>query len=60
MKAMTSVWVYTKGDLEADDTNRFIIFETEEAARTWFEQYDPAGIAYEYPVYDMEAVKAGK
>jgi hypothetical protein len=38
-----TVWIYDQGeDLK--------VFATAEAAQAWFDQNDPEGVAFEYPV----------
>lgn len=38
-----TVWIYTRGD-------EIKVFATAEAAQAWFEENDPEGVAFEYPV----------
>ncbi|KRR21967.1 hypothetical protein CQ13_07770 [Bradyrhizobium retamae] len=38
-----TVWTYSRGD----DVE---VFATDDAARAWFEQNDPEGVAFERPI----------
>jgi hypothetical protein len=40
---MTTVWIYTRG-------KEIKVFATAEAAQSWFDENDPEGVAFEYPV----------
>ena len=40
---MSTVWIYRMGD-------DLKVFASADAARAWFEQHDPEGVAFEYPV----------
>lgn len=38
-----TVWIYECGD-------EIMVFATAEAAQAWFDENDPLGVAWEYPV----------
>jgi hypothetical protein len=38
-----TVWIYVSG-------NEIKVFATEDAAQSWFDENDPEGVAFEYPV----------
>ena len=38
-----SVWIYMRGD-------EITVFATAEVAQRWFDENDPEGVAFEYPV----------
>jgi hypothetical protein len=38
-----TVWIYVSG-------NEIKVFATENAAQAWFDENDPEGVAWEYPV----------
>jgi hypothetical protein len=40
---MTTVWIYDSGETRK-------VFATAEAAQAWFDEHDPEGVAFEYPV----------
>ena len=40
-----TVWIYDQGE-------ELKVFATEDAARAWFEENDPEGVAFEYEVLD--------
>ncbi|WP_338831761.1 DUF5658 family protein [Bradyrhizobium sp. 27S5] len=42
------VWIYTDRSKVVGDPGHLKVFETIEAARAWFEQNDPQGVAFEY------------
>lgn len=41
--ARMTVWIYRQGD-------DLKVFATAEAAQAWFDENDPEGVAFEYPV----------
>jgi hypothetical protein len=49
---MKTVWIYFNTDALPGDVNRIRVFAAEEAARRWFEENDPEGIAFAYPVQE--------
>ena len=42
-----TVWIYDQGE-------ELKVFATEEAARTWIEENDPEGVAFEYLVFEWQ------
>ena len=47
---MKTVWVYVNRDKDIGHVNHLKVFATELAANRWFEDNDPADVAFEYPV----------
>jgi hypothetical protein len=48
-----SVWVYINTAREVGDVDHLKVFASEEAAEKWFEQNDPEGVAFEYPIIEQ-------
>ena len=48
--SMSSVWIYVDTNKEVGDKNHLKVFESADAAETWFEEHDPEGVAFEYEV----------
>jgi hypothetical protein len=49
---MKTVWIYVNTDALPGDVNHLQIFASEEAAQRWFDENDPEGVAFEYPVQE--------
>jgi hypothetical protein len=49
---MKIVRICVNTDALPGDVNHIRVLATEEAARRWFEENDPEGIAFEYPVQE--------
>jgi hypothetical protein len=49
---MKTVWIYVDTSKPVGDVDYLKVFASEEAAERWFEDNDPAGVAYEYPVQE--------
>ena len=47
---MMTVWVYVDTRKQVGDINHLQVFASPEAADKWFAEYDPEGVAFEYPV----------
>jgi hypothetical protein len=47
---MKTVWVYVNTAKELGDVDHVKVFANEDAANKWFEEKDPEGVAFEYPV----------
>ena len=47
---MNTVWIYVNIDALPGDPDYLQVFATEEAANRWFEENDPEGVTFEYPV----------
>jgi hypothetical protein len=47
---MKTVWVYVNTAKELGDVDHVKVFANEDAANKWFEENDPEGVAFEYPV----------
>jgi hypothetical protein len=45
-----AVWIYVNTAREVGDVNHLKVFASEDAANAWFEDNDPEGVAFEYPV----------
>jgi len=45
-----TVWIYVDSCYGIGDTDHVKVFATADAARAWFEEHDPEGVAFEYPV----------
>jgi hypothetical protein len=45
-----TVWIYVNTRRDVGDVNHLKVFATELAANRWFEDNDPEGVAFEYPV----------
>lgn len=50
---MKSVWVYINTAREVGDVDHLKVFASEEVAEKWFEQNDPEGVAFEYPIIEQ-------
>lgn len=44
------VWIYTNPNKQVGDKDHLKVFQTEDAARAWFAENDPEGVAFEYGV----------
>lgn len=44
------VWIYTNPNKQVGDKDHLKVFATEDAARAWFAENDPEGVAFEYEV----------
>jgi hypothetical protein len=47
---LMTVWAYVDTSKNVGDRDHLKLFAGEDAAREWFEAYDPEGVAFEYPV----------
>jgi hypothetical protein len=47
-----TVWIYVDPDKETGDKDRLKVFASQLAANRWFEDNDPAGVAFECPVVE--------
>jgi hypothetical protein len=45
-----TVWIYVDTSKEVGDKDHLKVLATELAANRWFEDNDPEGVAFEYPV----------
>jgi hypothetical protein len=50
---MKSVWVYINTAREVGDIDHLKVFASAETAEKWFEESDPEGVAFEYPVIEQ-------
>jgi hypothetical protein len=51
---MTTVLVYVNTSADVGDADHLKVFADQEAARAWFAEHDPEGVAFEYPVIGAE------
>ena len=49
---MKTVLIYVNTSAEVGDVDHLKVFADEEAAEKWFEENDPEGVAFEYPVIE--------
>jgi hypothetical protein len=47
-----TVWIYVDTSKQVGDADHLKVFASAEAAETWFEENDPAGVAFEYDVLE--------
>ena len=47
---MTTVWIYVDASKKVGDIDHLKVFANANAAENWFEENDPEGVAFEYPV----------
>jgi hypothetical protein len=52
---MLSVWIYTDASKQVGDPHHLLVFANEDSANAWFKEFDPDGVAFEYPVIGKEA-----
>jgi hypothetical protein len=45
-----TVWIYVDTSKQVGDVDHLKVFATAEAADAWFDEHDPEGVAFEYPV----------
>jgi hypothetical protein len=53
-----TVWVYVDTSRHVGDAEHLRVFATAEAADAWFEENDPEGVAFEYPVIILSEQQA--
>jgi len=44
------VWIYTDTSKQPGDPDHLKVFDSLDTANAWFEEHDPEGVAFEYPV----------
>jgi hypothetical protein len=49
---MRTVLIYVDTSKDVGDVDHLKVFADEEAAEKWFEENDPEGVAFEYPVIE--------
>jgi hypothetical protein len=47
---MKTVLIYVDTSKDVGDVDHLKVFASEDAAEQWFEENDPEGVAFEYPV----------
>ena len=52
---MAKVWIYVDTRYGVGDNEHVRVFASADAARVWFAEHDPEGVAFEYPVIDEAA-----
>jgi hypothetical protein len=50
--SMKTVMVYVNTSKQLGDVDHLKVFASVDAAETWFEENDPEGVAFEYPVLE--------
>ena len=45
-----TVWIYIDTSKQVGDVDHVKAFATGDAAQAWFDEHDPEGVAFEYPV----------
>jgi hypothetical protein len=48
-----TVWIYVDSSKQVGDEGHLKVFASADAARAWFVEYDPEGVALEYPVMSI-------
>ena len=49
-----NVWVYVNNGHPVGHPDHLQIFADTDAANAWFEQHDPEGVAFQYPVQTVD------
>jgi hypothetical protein len=49
---MKTVFIYVDTTKDVGDVDHLKVFASENAAEEWFEENDPEGVAFEYPVIE--------
>ena len=52
---MKTVWVYTDTSKPVGDPHHVLVFVDQDSANAWFKEFNPEGVAFEYPVIGKEA-----
>ena len=52
---MKTVWIYTDSSKQVGDPHQLHVFASREAADRWLNEFDAEGVAFEYPVFGIEA-----
>jgi hypothetical protein len=52
---MKTVWVYIDTSKQVGDPYHLHVFANRDSAIAWIEEFDPEGVASEYPVFGREA-----
>jgi hypothetical protein len=52
---MKTVWIYTDTSKQIGDPHQLLVFASQDSANAWFKEFDPEGVAFEYPVIGKEA-----
>ena len=52
---MKTVWIYTDTSKQIGDPHHLLVFASQDSANAWFKEFDPEGVAFEYPVIGKEA-----
>ena len=50
-----TIWIYVDTGKQVGDKEHLKVFASADAARSWFAEYDPEGVAFEYPVMKAAA-----
>jgi hypothetical protein len=49
---MNTAWIYVDTSKQVGDADHIKVFANPDAAEKWFEENDPAGVAFEYEVLE--------
>lgn len=52
-----TVWIYVDTSKQVGHKDQLKVFASPEAADRWFDEHDPEGVAFEYPVEGTETRK---
>jgi hypothetical protein len=52
---MKTVWIYVDTSKPVGDPHHLLVFADSDAANAWFAEFEPEGVAFEYPVIGKEA-----
>ena len=52
---MKTVWIYTDTSKQVGGPHQLLVFADQDFANVWFKEFDPEGVAFEYPVIGEEA-----
>jgi hypothetical protein len=57
---MKTVLIYVNPDKQVGDPEHLKVFATADASAMWFQENNPEGIAFEYPVIGASSEAAGQ
>jgi hypothetical protein len=52
---MKTVRVYTDTSKQVGESHQLLVCADQDSANAWFKEFDPEGVAFEYPVIGREA-----
>lgn len=56
---MTSVWIYVDNNKAMGDVDHLKVFAKPDIAEEYFQQFDPEGVVFEYPVLERKPLRQG-